>query len=389
MLELTRQHTAALQQRMQDLGVDLAILTDDDSIAYFGGFWGYLGVEFGRPTLLLIPRDGAPTVITPLMEAEMVAAMTWVEDVRPWEDAGERRWERVLRQFLEALPAGTRFGWEPWRTPHAVAAVVGEHFDRAGVADLEPTIAKLRMIKSEAEIAIMRRAGEIAAAMMQATRDSLGVGVPEYELAQAALTAGTRTAAGFLTERGHEALISPTIHGLPILQSGSDTARVHRRATVRAVRHGDPVYLCCCNLVRFKQYRLGFDREFFVGTASDEMVRAYEVTVAAQQAALAAMRPGVPAEDVHLAAEAVYRDAGFAPGYRTGRAIGISELEAPELKTGDRTPLAAGMTFAVDGGISVPGRFGTRIGDSVVVTADGFDYLTEFPRGLTVVADSG
>lgn len=91
MLELTRHHTAVLQQRMGEQGIDLAVLADEDTIAYFGGFWGYLGVEYGRPTLMLVPRDGEPTVITPLMESEMVAAMTWVEDVRAWEDGGDHR----------------------------------------------------------------------------------------------------------------------------------------------------------------------------------------------------------------------------------------------------------------------------------------------------------
>ncbi len=387
MLELTRRHTERLQAQMTEHGVDLAVLADEDTIAYFGGFWGYLGVEFGRPTLMLVPRDAEPTVITPLMEAEMVAAMTWVEDVRPWEDAGDNRWENALRELLHGYPHSAQLGWEPWRTPPAVELVIDERFDCARIADLGPLIARMRMIKSDDEIAIMRRAGEIAVAMMGATRDAIGVGVPEFEIGQAALDAGTRAAAGFLSGRGHEAFVSPTIHGVPILQSGPDTAMVHRRASLREIAHGDPVYLCCCNLVRFKQYRLGFDREFFVGAVDDEMAAAYETTVAAQQAALAAMRPGVPAEDVHFAADAVYREGGYAPGYRTGRAIGVSALEAPELKPGDRTPLAAGMTFAVDGGISVAGRFGTRIGDSVVVTDEGFDYLTEFPRGLTVVGD--
>ena len=81
----------------------------------------------------------------------------------------------------------------------------------------------------------------------------------------------------------------------------------------------------------------------------------------------------------------VYRREGFEPGYRTGRSIGVSYLEAPELKEGDKTVLKAGMTFAVDGGITVPGKSGGRIGDSIVVTKTGFEYLTEYPRDLLVV----
>ncbi len=88
---------------------------------------------------------------------------------------------------------------------------------------------------------------------------------------------------------------------------------------------------------------------------------------------------------MHLAAEEVYRAAGFGPAYRTGRAIGYSFLEEPQLKRGDTTKLEPGMTFAVDGGITLPGAFGARVGDSVVVTENGFEYLTDFPRELTVL----
>ena len=97
------------------------------------------------------------------------------------------------------------------------------------------------------------------------------------------------------------------------------------------------------------------------------------------------MRPGAIAEDVNAAAVEVYRSNGYGPSYRTGRAIGFSFLEEPQLKVGDRTLLQPGMAFAVDGGITVPGEFGARIGDSVVITDNGFEYLTGYPRELAVL----
>ena len=106
MLEEAKQRTATLQKNMQQNDVTLALFTDQSSIAYLAGFWGYLGIEFGRPTMLVVPADGAPIVITPLMESEMVAAMTWVEDVRTWEDAGPRSWGAVLSECLRPKPAG-------------------------------------------------------------------------------------------------------------------------------------------------------------------------------------------------------------------------------------------------------------------------------------------
>ena len=138
-------------------------------------------------------------------------------------------------------------------------------------------------------------------------------------------------------------------------------------------------------MVNFKQYKLGFDREYFIGSVTDEQARVYETTVAAQMAALSAIRPGVAAKAVHEAANEVYEAAGFASGYRTGRGIGCSFLEQPEIKEGDTTVLSAGMTFAVDGGITIPREFGGRVGDSIVVTDGGFEYLTPYPKDLCVV----
>jgi Xaa-Pro aminopeptidase len=160
---------------------------------------------------------------------------------------------------------------------------------------------------------------------------------------------------------------------------------VHRRSSVRRIEKGDPVYLCFCGIANFKNYKLGFDREFFVGSATDEQLRIYETAVRAQQAALEMIRPGVLCEDVNAAAEEVYRQAGFGAPYRTGRSIGCSFLEPPELKRGDKTPLAAGMTLAVDGGITVEHEFGGRVGDSVVVTDTGFEYLTPYPKDVVIL----
>ena len=90
------------------------------------------------------------------------------------------------------------------------------------------------------------------------------------------------------------------------------------------------------------------------------------------------------AQDVAAAANAVYEARGYETVYRTGRSIGVAYLEAPELKAGDMTVLQAGMTFAVDGGISIDGVTAGRIGDSVVVTETGFEYITNYPRELLV-----
>lgn len=382
MLEEARTRTETLQTRMQQLGIPLALFTDESSIAYLAGFWGYLGIEFGRPTMLVVPADAPPVVITPLMESEMVGEMTWVEHIRVWEDAGQAGWARVLGDVLG------RDRHELWIEAAQIPAIVRQYLDtrqpQAALRDVGPVLGEMRMIKSPLEISVMRQAGEIAAAMMQAAHMSLREGVREYESALAVIEAGTRKAAEFLTAQGRERFISPMIHNLQILQSGPDTSMVHRRASVREYRRGDAVYFCFCNMAQFRQYKLGFDRMFHIKEVGDEAARVQQAAIDAQQAAIAAIRPGVQAQDVAAAANAVYADRGYDTGYRTGRSIGMAYLEAPELKAGDDTVLAPGMTFAVDGGISVAGETAGRIGDSVVVTEAGCEYLTDYPRHVMV-----
>lgn len=380
MLDHAKQKTTELQQRMGDAGIDLAVFTDESSIAYLAGFWGYLGIEFGRPTLLVVRRTGAPTVITPLMESEMVAAMTWVEDIRTWEDAGQRSWARALSETMGSAPK------EIWIERNSIPAIVRNFLDDTYpdclLRDISALLGDMRMIKTGLEIGVMKEAGQIAGAMMLAAHESLREGAQEYESALAVIEAGSRKAAGFLTDKGWDRFVSPMIHNLQILQSGSDTSMVHRRAGVKAYQKYDPVYFCFCNMAQFKQYKLGFDRMFHVGDVTDEARDVQEAAIAAQQAAIAAIRPGVLAEDVAMAANDVYRQRGYQTGYRTGRSIGVAYLEAPELKEGDKTVLKPGMTFAVDGGISIDGITAGRIGDSVVVTETGADYITDYPRRI-------
>lgn len=383
MLDQARQRTAEFQRRLGAAGFDVAVLTDQASIAYLAGFWGYLSVEFGRPTFLVVRPDRGPVVVTPLMESEMVGAMTWVPDIETWEDAGANRWENVLGRVLGPNPG--RVAVEKGVMP----AIVRNWFDEAlpgvGLENVSPILGGMRMIKSPEEIEVMRQAGQIAGAMMAAAEGALAEGAPEYEAALAVINAGTRKAAGFLTDKGWEAFVSPMIHNLQVMQSGRDTSMVHRRASVKRFETGDPVYFCFCNMAEFKQYKLGFDRMFFIREVSDAAAKVQQAAIDAQAAAVAAIRPGVTAESVAAAANEVYAARGYETGYRTGRSIGMSYLEAPELKAGDRTILQPGMTFAVDGGISVDGEHGGRIGDSIVVTETGAEFLTDYPRKLLIV----
>ncbi len=375
--------TLQLQQRMQEEGIEIAIFSDESAMAYLAGFWGYLSIEFGRPSFLLIREKGEPTIITPLMETEMVSRMTWVENIRSWEDSGEHSWSRLLNDSIGDNLSS--MGVESSTMPGIVRNYFVENYQGVKQHDISALLAEQRLVKSEDELQIMSITGEIAQSMMAAAHESLGEGVPEYESALAVINAGTRKAASFLTDDGLQAFISPMIHNLQIMQSGKDTSMVHRRASVKKYKRGDPVYFCFCNMAEFQLYKLGFDRMFFIGEVNEQQAHIQKTAIAAQQAAISIIQPGIKAEDVAKAANAVYQQAGYETGYRTGRAIGMSYLEVPELKIGDETILQAGMTFAVDGGLSIDAVCGGRIGDSIVITENGFEYLTNYSRELLVV----
>ena len=330
MLEHAKARLQDLQDHMQGAGIDIALLTDESTIAYYAGFWGYLSVEFGRPTFLIVPAVGDSIVVTPLMESEMVAAMTWVPDVRTWEDSGPNNWDNVLAGIFGTLP--TKLGVEQTVLPGLVRNWLESASGTMALEDVSPLIAKMRTVKSPFEIGIMKQAGMVAAAMMSSAQESLAEGVPEYESALAVINAGTRAAANFLTAKGWEQFVSPMIYNLQIMQSGMDTSMVHRRASVKKLEAGDPVYFCFCNMAQFKQYKLGFDRMFNISHVSDQAADVQQAAIDAQQVILRVVRPSITAEAVAEEANEVHLDRGYAPSYRTGHSIGVTYLETPELK---------------------------------------------------------
>ncbi len=383
MSDLFQMRTANLQQRLEQQDLDLALLAHPDSVYYFTAYWGDLGVEFGRPTVTTIARSGDVAIITAEMETEMARALTRVGNVRGYSDGVGNEWRDPVLEILKRTPG--KIGFERFHCPPMVTEFLREQVDAFRLVDLSAMLSALRMIKSSPELDQVRQAGQVAVAMGDAGKSAIAEGVPEYEVCLACMNAGTRKAAEIIGAEDPDSLMTPVIHNLQVLNSAHFTSMTHRHPTVRRLERGDPVYMCFCCIAHFKQLKLGYDREYFVGEVSERQARVYEAAVEAQRAAVNAMRPGITAEEVHFEALEVYRTHGFGNAYRTGRAIGYSSLEKPELKAGDKTVLEPGMVFAVDGGITLPGEFGARVGDTIIVTEDGSECATEYPRGLTVV----
>ena len=376
-----KERAFTLQEQMKDDNIDFILLTDPDTVYYVSAFHGDLGMDFGRPMIIALPRSGNPTMITSLNEYYMAQEMTWIEDVRPWLDGDQGEWAKHLLDIFKDYKNIT-IGIELYKTPPVVTEWLRNEVPGITLVDINNIIGRMRMIKSPEEIETMRQAGQVAVAMAEAAAKVIDVGVPEYEVALAVITGGTRKAAEFLDPNGPDRLISPTIHQLQVVETGPDTVMCHKRNATRVIQKGDPVNLCFCTIAQFKMFKLGFDRTWIVQPVSDEYSEIYEIALKAQQAAIDTIRPGVSACDVHAACVEVYKEAGFEPGYRTGRGIGYSFIENPQFRYDDKTLLQPGMTFCCDGGVTLDRKFGARVGDSLVVTETGYELLTPYPKDI-------
>jgi len=373
-----------LQKKMGEQGVDLTLVMDRDSVYYFTGIHDYLGMDFGRPTIAVIPQEGEISVVIPSLEQDMARAMTWVDELLPWTDGVGDEWRGYIK---EAMRDKKTVGLEVNRTDPVLSNFIADQFPDVEIKDMYPTMCRQRMIKSPDEIEIMKNAGQVAVAMCQGARDILRPGVKEYEVALAIIESGTRKAAELLAkdQSGANAYYSPLAHDLQILQTGLDMNMVHKRASIKDIKTGDSVYMCFCNMAEFKLMKVGFDRQYFIGSCTAEEEKVYQQALEGQRIALDMIRPGVKASDVHKASSKYYEDLGYGICYRTGRSVGYSRLEKPELRIDDDTILEEGMTFAVDGAVSLANGVAGRVGDTVVVTKDGFEYLTVMDKSLQVL----
>ena len=285
------QRVDELRRRMVERDLDLALITDDDNVYYLTGYYDYLHMEFGRPTILVVPADGETLLITPAIDEVMAASSATVDQIAAWNDGAGTEWrERLPAAVQDKASVAIEFDY----MPPPVRAYLDQLVMTNRLCDVTPLLADMRMIKSEPELQLARHAGEVAGAMMAAGRAAIGDGVAEYEVALETARAGAHKAAALLRAHYPDAAMSPNTHFLQIMASGEEIVKTHHRATTRIMRRGEPVFLCFCGMTNFHRFKLGFDRTFWIGEIEDPRQRGlYEVAVASQQAALDALKPGV------------------------------------------------------------------------------------------------
>jgi Xaa-Pro aminopeptidase len=356
---------ARAEQAMDRAGVDALLLGPGADLRYLTG---YHALPLERLTLLVARRDGRHRLVVPTLErpraegAGMPEAVEVVDvgetddpfapvvDVlddlgsRPELGAGDRLWATFLLALQERVPGAT------WRAASTVTR-------------------ELRMVKGADEVAALRRAGQAIDRVHARVAPLLRPGRTEAE-------AG-RDIADLVLSEGHDEV------NFVIVASGPNGASPHHETGTRVLAEGDAVVVDIGGTL--DGYCSDCTRNYVVGSSAPEGLRqAHDALEAAQRAACEAVRPGVTAEAVDAAARDVLADAGLAERFihRTGHGIGLEEHEEPYIVAGNQLRLEPGMTFSVEPGVYLPGRFGLRIEDIVVVTDDGAERLNTIDRGL-------
>ena len=233
-------------------------------------------------------------------------------------------------------------------------------------------INRFRAVKEDWELDRMRQAQRITDQAFTEILTRIKAGMTEKEL-QAELIY-------CLYKNGGERLSFD-----PIVVSGPNTSLPHGVATDRVIREGDFVTMDFG--VIWGGYCSDMTRTVAVGYATEEMKKVYETVLAAQQAGIDATKAGVTGREIDAAARQVITDAGYGQyfGHGYGHSIGMECHEMPSCNPSGTTPMEAGMVTSAEPGIYLPGKFGVRIEDLVVFTADGCENITNSPKNLIII----
>lgn len=360
-----------LRAAMARAGVAAAVFDEIEAMAWLAGY----GSSLNRWRCLVVPLEGAPFILIRALDASVCRAQSWVPEVLAYQD-----WADPLPVLAEALAArglaGACIGLD--RNSYAMSLArfdaLRQVLPQASFTDLGPVVHELRLIKSAAEIALLRRAAGVADAAIAEGAAALHPGGTQRDAALA-------VTACFLRMGADPSLPGPisTVTGWDFLHAPLDDG---------ALARGDMVHIELTP--RIAGYSARIMRCVSLGPPSDAARRATEALVALQDAQIAAMRPGAIARDVDAILRQGVVRAGLRDSYDniTAYTLGLYAPQTP--RTSDFTriltpaadwPLEAGMVFHVYASAG-----GSAISETVLVGPDGPERLTQAPRALIVNA---
>ncbi len=356
-----------LQRVMQERDVSWALIAPGPNFYYLTGMSPLGSLE--RLFFLLVPQRREPVIIAPklyendLSDWESGMVFLWRDDEDPYvllKEIMGRYTSRDGRVLVDGtIPIGTflRLG------------LMG----RYRVDVLDDLISKLRIVKDDDEVRLLKKAAEIADKTLYEVLDRGINGKKEKEVA---------AWIEFLVK----SLGAEGTSFEPIVASGPNSANPHHRPTDRKIRRGDVVILDYG--ARYRSYCSDITRTLVVGEPPENVESVYETVKEAQEKAFQAVKDGVTAEHVDDVARGHIERAGYGEYFihRTGHGIGLDVHEEPYIAPGNSTILRNGMVFTIEPGVYLPNRFGVRIEDDVLVKDGHGVRLTKAFRDLMVVS---
>jgi len=357
------EHWSGLEQSMIGQGIRTLLITDPKHVYYLTGFLSnpherFLGVVF-QP-------GGKPVLVVPALDEEAARQATNGMEIITHLDTDNPY--LLLKQRLQGS-VGT-LGLEKENLTVARYEQLKEALGFVQSYDVGPWLRDLRVRKTAAEVEKMSHAVHLIEQVLEAALKQVKEGVSENELVAEVEYQIRKLGAD-----------GPSFDSMVLI--GEKTALPHGVPGDRKLRRGDLLMFDIG--VYAAGYASDITRTFAFGELTEEQVRIYETVLAANEAAIAAIRPGVTFASIDKAARDVIEAAGYGPyfNHRLGHGLGIDVHEFPSVHGQNEYLLGEGNVFTVEPGIYVPGVGGVRIEDDCLVTDSGVKVLTSFPKQLT------
>jgi Xaa-Pro aminopeptidase len=346
-------------------GLDALVVSPSPDLAYLTGYDPML---LRRPTLLVLRPNHDPVILVPKLERALAAASPVGEHLKlvAWRDGSD-----PYEAAASLLTGANRIAVADhlWAT-HLLG--LQRELPGAAFSPASPVMGRLRAVKDEHELGALRRAGRAADETFRQIISMSFQGRSEEDVAH--------DLAELLVRNGHARA------DFTIVASGPNAASPHHEPGGRTILPRDAVVMDFGG--ELASYFSDTSRTVVVTEPPDGFEPAYAAVHEAQAAAVEAVRPGLEAQEVDRAARRIIDAAGYGERFihRTGHGIGLEVHEPPYMVEGDHTVLEPGMTFSVEPGIYLEGRFGIRIEDIVEVTVEGVERLNRSTRELQVVS---
>ena len=353
---------------MRAASLDMIALIPGPNHRYLTGAEHYV---LERPIVTFYPIDDKPIAVIPELEIPLFERHPAPAELISYTDA--EGYEGAFRSAMERLGAqGAVIGVEGLFMRFFEGEVIRQSAPSATVVDATTPLAELRLRKDADEIASLRRAIDISERALQAMLDEVEVGMSEIEAAA-------------ILEDQIRALGGDGLSFGTILHAGANSPLPHSGPLDYRIQRGDPLIVDFG--ARYNGYCADITRTVFVSEASAEQRAFYEIVQKANEAGRQAARPGVTCESVDVAARQVFIEAGYEHliRHRTGHGLGLEAHEAPYIVMGNQQVLEPGMVFTIEPGIYRMGDIGVRIEDNMLITEDGAESLSTFPRELLII----